>query len=604
MKQLFLICSSCLCIAGFGCGEGHPGRVDDRHTPALHAHFEPEHAFDKPMDSRRWTQETQGLHAAFGSTDTVYFRSEVPTVSRDAQSWEGTGWRGERLNALVLVWSPEPVEQVRFALDDLVDAEGHTLSKDSIHLRMVRYVLSDYPYDARNATCEGSPAAAWLLPDRLEAFQQFDVPGRTVRPVWFSLDIPHSATPGKYQGTLRVASTKQRAALRLNINVQSPALPPPREWKFRLDLWQNPWVIAWYYNVQPWSDEHKALLKEHLKLYAEAGGKYITTYAIHSPWQDNSYMIEGTMIEWIKQRNGAWRFDYRIFDDYVSLAMSVGIDQAITIYTPVPWGHRFRYLDERTGNYIHETWPPASDAFRNIWRIFLDDLKRHLEDKGWLEATYLGINENPLQDTLAAVKAIKDHSQHWKITYAGDWHPELDALLDDYCSVFGREPSMKDIRARSARGFTTTYYVACNPPKPNTFVFSPPAEARWLGWYAAAHGYDGFLRWAYDAWPADPVRDARHTLWPAGDTFLVYPGGNSSIRFEKLREGIVDFEKIRLLRSWVSQSTDKEAARLTNELERQLKSLAATHEIDEAHLRQTLKEGTSTLAAMSERLTQ
>ena len=73
---------------------------------------------------------------------------------------------------------------------------------------------------------------------------------------------------------------------------------------YRLDLWQNPWVIAEYYKVKPWSDEHKLLLKKHLKLYADAGGKFITTYAVHSPWADNSYMIEGNMIEWIKKKNG------------------------------------------------------------------------------------------------------------------------------------------------------------------------------------------------------------------------------------------------------------------------------------------------------------
>ena len=34
----------------------------------------------------------------------------------------------------------------------------------------------------------------------------------------------------------------------------------------------------------------------------------------------------------------------------------------------------------------------------------------------------------------------------------------------------------------------------------------------------------------------------------AGDTFMVYPGPLSSIRFERLREGIQDYEKIRILR--------------------------------------------------------
>ena len=59
-------------------------------------------------------------------------------------------------------------------------------------------------------------------------------------------------------------------------------------------------------------------------------------------------MIEGGMIDWIKLKtDGSWKFNYKIFDEYVALAMSLGIDKAITLYTPVPWGFRFRYLDEK-----------------------------------------------------------------------------------------------------------------------------------------------------------------------------------------------------------------------------------------------------------------
>jgi len=81
-----------------------------------------------------------------------------------------------------------------------------------------------------------------------------------------------------------------------------------------------------------------------------------------------------------------------------------------------------------------------------------------------------------------------------------------------------------------------------------------------MGWYAAAFGYDGFLRWAYDSWTADPARDARHALWPAGDCFLVYPGARSGIRFERLREGIVDFEKVGILRERLDGQPDGRAS--------------------------------------------
>jgi hypothetical protein len=447
------------------------------------------------------------------------------------------------------------------------------------------------------------------MPDRLEHFDRFDLPGRTVRPVWLSIDVPARADPGIYSGTVQVQSSRERVTLQVRIHVQDRTLPAPREWKFRLDLWQNPWVVASYFQVEPWSEAHKALLRRHLKLYAESGGKYITTYTVHSPWSDNSYVLEGTMVGWLKTAAGSWRFDYSIFDQYVELAMEAGVDGAITIYTPIPWGHRFRYLDERSGNFIDEEWSPKSVEFKAFWNVFLDDLKAHLKNKGWFEKTYLGINENPLELTLAAAKVIKEHSKEWKITYAGDWHAELSSLLDDYSVIITREPDVNELQERIRRGFTTSYYVCCNPPQPNNFVFSAPVEGRYIGWYAAAYGYSGFLRWAYDAWPADPMRDARHTLWPAGDCFLVYPGGNSSIRFEKLREGIVDYEKIRLLRESVSRTSNEKAKNLMRNLENHLSRFTgerdySKRDYDVPKMTEAVEQGKRLIEALSVELGQ
>jgi hypothetical protein len=306
------------------------------------------------------------------------------------------------------------------------------------------------------------------------------------------------------------------------------------------------------------------------------------------------------MIEWVKDVYGTWKFDYNIFDQYIELAMKVGISEAITIYSPIPWGNNFRYLDEKTGNYIYEVWSPESNEFKTFWNAFLDDLKKHLEEKGWFEKTYLGINENELSQTIAAIKMINDHSPKWKITYAGDWHPELDSLLDDYSTIFEKEPGLSDVKNRSSRGATTTYYVCCYPPRPNTFVFSPPVEARWLGWYTAAYGYDGFLRWAYDSWPADPVRDARHIYWAAGDCFLVYPGANSSIRFEKLREGIVDFEKIGIIKKLAANSTDSNIKNSIEELEQLLQSMTVKNDYSGEYFSNSLNKGKNILEKISD----
>ena len=49
------------------------------------------------------------------------------------------------------------------------------------------------------------------------------------------------------------------------------------------------------------------------------------------------------------------------------------------------------------------------------------------------------------------------------------------------------------------------------------------------------------------------MHDSRFVTWSSGDTYLVYPGPYSSVRFERLREGIQDYEKIRILKTLVEE---------------------------------------------------
>ncbi|MBI1782693.1 MAG: DUF4091 domain-containing protein [Sphingobacteriales bacterium] len=146
---------------------------------------------------------------------------------------------------------------------------------------------------------------------------------------------------------------------------------------------------------------------------------------------------------------------------------------------------------------------------------------------------------------------------------------------------------------------TSTFYICCTPAKPNTFIFSPPVEGRWLGWYAFAKGYDGLLRWAYDAWMADPVRDARHVYWPAGDAFMVYPGAASSIRFEKMREGIADFEKLKIIGDKVNHSGSAEIKKHWQKLLQHLQSFIEEKKFDKEILEEQLQKALQLLDEMS-----
>ena len=149
-----------------------------------------------------------------------------------------------------------------------------------------------------------------------------------------------------------------------------------------------------------------------------------------------------------------------------------------------------------------------------------------------------------------AMAVIRKADPEFKVSLAGNWHPEIEADLYDYCIALDQAELLPEevFARRKAEGKKTTIYTCCSTHKPNTFTFSVPAESAWYGFYVAQTSYDGYLRWAYNSWVKQPLHDTRFRQWPAGDTYMVYPYGRSSVRFEKLIEGIQAFEKVRILR--------------------------------------------------------
>jgi len=105
-----------------------PGEVDSSLLPAQYAHYQPEYTLDAPVNKQAWLDQKSGLHVSFVSTDRAWFRTEAPD-QKDAVLWEAAGWRGERLNTEILIWSPDTLEQVRVNLANLVNEKGNAIPK-------------------------------------------------------------------------------------------------------------------------------------------------------------------------------------------------------------------------------------------------------------------------------------------------------------------------------------------------------------------------------------------------------------------------------------------------------------------------------------------
>ncbi len=506
----------------------------------------------KPGDTpETWRAKVKGNHFTWASIDVRYPKHTVPDV-RTEKTWSGTGWKGERIHAQALFYADADVKQARLEVSDLRKGKD-VIPASALTPGFVRYVMTDeLNKDGKSGCGERPDKSQWdssLVADAIDIIKVRDIAACSVQPVWLKVQIPAETPAGKYKGTLTLtAEGMQPQQLQVQVQVVNRTLPAPRDWKFHLDLWQNPYAVARYYDVPLWSEEHFELMRPIMKMLADAGQKSITTSIMHKPWAGQTEDHFDSMVTRIKKIDGTWRYDYAVFDRWVEFMLGIGIDQQISCYTMIPWALTFDYYDEATNRVQFLNTKPGEKAYAEYWGVFLKDFAKHLREKGWFEKTAISMDERPMEAMREAIKVIKAADPDFKITLAGNYHEEIQADLY-YLSIPYGHQFPEDVKAeRERRGQISTLYTCCAEAWPNTFTFSEPAEAAWTTIHAIAGGYDGYLRWAVNSWVLDPLHDSRFRTWAAGDTYSIYPGPRSSIRFERLVEGIQDAEKICILR--------------------------------------------------------
>lgn len=500
---------------------------------------------------------------SWGSTDIRYKKEEPAPIARLKKDINLTAWKGERVSAQLVVWTPEALDNLSFIVSDLTSGK-ETISKDNVRTGFVRYVMTDELNKDGKGGCgyrKSSDYDSTLVADPIDHIAStLTVPANATQGGWISVRVPQQVKAGKYTGTVTVKDgDKVLSELKLAVNVKNRTLPASTEWAFHLDLWQNPYAEARYYNVEPFSKEHFDRMRPDMQNYVDAGGKVITASIMHKPWNGQTYDPFESMVTWLKKADGTWYFVYTVFDKWVEYMMSLGVKKQINCYSMVPWRLSFQYFDQASNSFKYLDAKPGEAAYDEFWGNMLTSFAKHLKEKGWFDITHISMDERPMKDMLATLKVIRKADKDFKVSLAGTYHDELVKELHDYCIAIGEKFPAEVIKSRKEAGQVTTYYTCCTEPRPNTFTFSAPAEAEWLGWFAAKENLDGYLRWALNSWVKNPLQDSRFTAWAAGDTYMIYPEGRSSIRFERLIEGIQSYEKIRILKEEFEKKGNKSA---------------------------------------------
>ncbi len=513
-----------------------------------------------------WSNVPAGLQASFISIDDKLPKSVAPRVSPN-KSVTVTGWKGEKVSAQLLLWSVSNIDQVELEFTDF-QAQGGKLPASVAQARFVRYVMTDeFGPGCGYRKPEDFPSS--LAADMLDNLECFNVEAKSVRPVWLTFAIPSDAVAGDYKSTLKLyAGGSKVEDFEITLNVVDQVLPEPSEWLYHLDLWQHPSAVARVHNLEVWSDAHFEKMKPLMKMLADAGQKVITATLNMDPWNNQCYDAYADMIIWTKHEDQSWTFDYTIFDKWVEYMMDLGIDKMINCYSLLTWNNKLHYNDMEKRELVTVELKAQSKEYVEMWSVFLKDFTSHLREKGWLEITNIAMDERAPADMQAALKVLESAAPELGVSLADNHKSYRDyPWIKDICVGAGNEVTKEEIATRRAKGLITTYYVCCSDPFPNMFTFSAPAESVYAAWYAVAADFDGFLRWAYNSWVENPLTDSRFRTWPAGDTYMVYPDARSSIRFERLVEGIQDAEKIRVLRKKYTEENSPESLAKLNQLE-------------------------------------
>lgn len=473
----------------------------------------------------------------WGSTDIRYSKTEAPAALKAPAL---RAWRGERVFAQA-VFRADKDCSISFSVSDFKSGKNIIPSR-YVTKAFVGYVLTD--------NYNGTDRAAQLVADRLDNTESAEVKAGESQPLWLDIKVPDSAVPGKYSARLTVNCNGATLSLPISLTVVNRMLPEPENWKFHLDLWQNPYAVARYFNVPLWSQEHFDVMRPIMERYAKAGGKVITASIMQHPWNCQTHDPFESMIAKFKHIDGSWQYNYEVFDKWVAFMMSCGVTEQIDCYTIVPWGYTFEYYDMATASMKTFSCQPQDKEYEEYMLPFLTDFARHLRAKRWFYKTCIAMDERPMDQLRTARAILHQADPEFRIQGATDYSPEVVDIMHDI-SVAYQYVNLPDavVEQRNRDGMVTTFYTCCGPERPNTFTFSPAAESTFIPLHAASLGLSGYLRWAYNSWTTDPCADSRHDIrdWHGGDCYLVYPEG-SSIRFDRLIQGIQDYEKIRILR--------------------------------------------------------
>jgi hypothetical protein len=304
------------------------------------------------------------------------------------------GFRNGAFTAQLIAGSTEPIDGLTASATDLAGPGGAKLPAASVLLRYPE------PGEAQFDTLLDNPPAQIPLREYRESRA---APARKVamQPVWITVKVPADATPGDYQGKVRIEAHGVAASeIPLAVRIHDWRLPDPKDLVSHNDFWQSHESVAARYRTPLWSARHFELMGQCLALTAPLANRFCNVHLVRG-----AFCIGNTesMVRWIDKGDGTYDYDFTVFDKYLDLQEKVLgkprvllIDVCVSIHS----SHRPKdgrnpikvsRLDPTTGKVEPMPQPvlvPATGV--PFWRPVLNQVQARLEKRGWWDVALIG----------------------------------------------------------------------------------------------------------------------------------------------------------------------------------------------------------------------
>ena len=464
--------------------------------------------------------------------------------------------RGEHASFQFVIRSAKTIRRLRVSLTQF--SKNESLFEHNTFIGFVGYTRVGRPLP--NPPKDKLNPISGFYPDPIFDTTAMDLRYLTTQPIWVSINIPETQEPGEYTGLLRVKGeidgkdfsfTRQFTVNIYPVTIQRTSL----------------WVTNWF-----GLNKNQLMKLSDGKDSVEFGLGYWKWLHVAAKkmkaYDQNVVMTPIFSLTGFSVKDSLFRFDFSLLDRFVQTFIEEGTIGRIEgghlggrignwygqfgVYTPYLLNDTIRF----------KNIPLSNPEARNFYKQFIPALVTHLKEKGW-DSIYLQHicdepepgNEKSYAEIAAYIKSLAPglklidavHS-HGVNNLIDVWVPQLDCFDSAYSFYRERKESGNEI-----------WFYTCLAPQgdyANRFIELPLIKTRILHWINFRFGATGYLHWGWDFWSENSLEETSGiipeagNIMPGGDAFITYPGRGeilSSIRLEAMRDGIVDYELLRML---------------------------------------------------------